>query len=68
VGRVPSGRELKVLADLLASQRAGFETDAGAAKQLVPAGIRQAADLKETAAWTAVARVLLNLDEFITRE
>jgi hypothetical protein len=36
---------------------------------MVPKGLQvQGAEVKELAAWTTVARVLLNLDETITRE
>jgi mono/diheme cytochrome c family protein len=68
VARSPSGREQKILADLLGKQRTDFTADAQAARLLVPAQLPAQTGAIEFAAWTAVARVLLNLDEFITRE
>jgi hypothetical protein len=68
VARSPSGREQKILADLLTRQRTDFAADAQAARLLVPAQLPVQTNATEFAAWTAVARVLLNLDEFITRE
>ena len=38
------------------------------AKELLPKKIPANADVKQLAAWTSVSRVLLNLDETITRE
>ena len=54
-------------ADLLAQQRTGFAAAPEDARALVPSTIKDV-DAKEFAAWTMVARVMLNLDEFITRE
>jgi mono/diheme cytochrome c family protein len=61
LSRSPSPTELRRLGDLLASVRA--ERVEG-----MPNGEAAFAGAPERAAWTAVARVLLNLDEFITRE
>ena len=58
----------EVLSDLLAQQRAGFEANPQDAKLLVPAALPKEVDVKQFAAWVSVGRVLLNLDEFITRE
>jgi hypothetical protein len=55
LARPPSPREQKRLAELLAQQLASGDAP-------MKSGTR------ELAAWTALARVLLNLDEFITRE
>jgi hypothetical protein len=66
LARSPSKFEEKRLLDLLAQQRAGF-IDADAAK-IVPKELPKDIDVKQLAAWTMVARVMLNLDEFITRE
>jgi hypothetical protein len=54
LAREPSALEQKRLSELLAQQVAESEASGEDAKQL--------------AAWTTIARVLLNLDEFITRE
>lgn len=66
--RTPLDEEVRRLSDFLDTQRtqfAGTPSDAdAAAPQPLPPSIRPA----EGAAWTAVARVMLNLDELITRE
>jgi len=67
-GRQPVERELNVLKRLLNQQREGLGKEPQQARALVPANLPKAADVVEYAAWTATARVLLNLDEFITRE
>jgi hypothetical protein len=68
LARPPSDFEQKRLAALLAQQRAEFQSKPGDAQPLVPAVLPPETDAAELAAWTTVARVLLNLDEFITRE
>ncbi|MEO6808857.1 MAG: PSD1 and planctomycete cytochrome C domain-containing protein [Isosphaeraceae bacterium] len=66
LARTPSEVESQRLADLLNHQRDEFQADPKTAKVIVSNASAQ--DLAERAAWTTVARVLLNLDEFITRE
>jgi hypothetical protein len=68
LARTPSDFELKRLNDLLAKQRASFENASDDAKHIAPAELPKDVDVKQFAAWTMVARVMLNLDEFITRE
>jgi mono/diheme cytochrome c family protein len=65
LGRPPSPRERQVLARLLGQQRDAFARTPGEARELAPGS---EADAAERAAWTSVARALLNLDEFISRE
>ena len=65
VNRPPSPREAEVIAQLLATEKDALKTKPNEAQQLV-AEARD--DPTELAAWTAVARVLMNTDEFITRE
>jgi len=43
-------------------------SDAGEVKRLAPAALPAGIAPSQAAAWTLVGRVLLNLDEFITRE
>ena len=67
--RTPDATERETLTRFFASQLDDFQTD----PKLAEAVLRNAAEqdpgkLPETAAWTATARVLMNLDEFITRE
>ena len=68
LAREPSTAEREKLGELLARMRTDLDKTPDDAKLLVSASNTPAADLKELAAWTQVARVLLNLDEFITRE
>lgn len=65
VGRRPTTAEQRLLQSVLEEQVSEFSNDAAAARLLVGHDDR---DLARRAAWIAVARVLLNLDEFITRE
>jgi hypothetical protein len=68
IARPPSDFEQKRLRDLLNQQRADPESDGGDTNLPVPANLPSGINRRELAAWTTVARVLLNLDEFITRE
>ena len=65
LGRKPTSEEAAIVAELLKEQREHFIKAPEAAKQFVD-GHEDAAP--ERAAWTAVARVMLNLDETITKE
>jgi hypothetical protein len=67
LARSPSDSELVRVLEYLESQRTAFAAapqDALAVAPQPAAGVTPG----EAAAWTMVARVLLNLDEFITRE
>jgi hypothetical protein len=64
LARTPTAHEQQVLSRLLEQQRLVFARRPHEARQLAPEGT----DPVQFAAWTGVARVLLNLDEFITRE
>ncbi len=66
VSRYPTNDELKILSTLLNQQRERFATDSeGASKLALGASSQDAAD---QAAWIALSRVLMNLDETITKE
>jgi hypothetical protein len=73
VAREPQGDETQVLAAFLAEQRNRFESGVDP-WQLITDGDERPAELpgggsaSELAAWTALARVVLNLDETITKE
>ena len=70
-GRAAKAEELTVLREHFATELARFTADEVAAKQLLGVGdspLREGLSLAEYAAWTSVARLLLNLDEFITKE
>ena len=63
LARKPSAAEATRLAGLLKTEAASL-TEAEAKSVKAPAGVEP----KQFAAWRTVARVLLNLDETITRE
>jgi hypothetical protein len=70
-GRQPSPFELQQLTKFLAQQRPSFVGRTASAVYVAaadPAQIPEDVNLEEVAPWTMVARVLLNLDETITRE
>ena len=67
LARPPRDVERDYLVGFLHDQRQNFAEKPEAAK-LVAAGLSVLTSAVETAVWVATARVLLNLDEFITRE
>ncbi len=69
--RAPQAGELRAVTALLADHRGVYRADAAAVTALLATGdapLPADVDRAELAAWTHVARVLLNLHEFITRE
>jgi hypothetical protein len=70
-GRRPDEKERVVLKEALEAQRAKYRNDEQAARSLLAHGDSQRdgrLDVRELAAMTMVASLLLNLDEGITRE
>jgi hypothetical protein len=68
--RSPTDREVQELADLHAEQLARYGQEPEAAARLIAVGehpVLKNAEPAQLAAWTSVARVVLNLHEFITR-
>ena len=68
--REPDNYERKVLTQLLEANLKHYEADPDAARQVIGAGLAPVPDTKEPAelaAWTAVARAVLNLSETTTR-
>ena len=68
--RVPQPRELELLTAVVAKHLNQYRGDAAAADALLKVGAKPAdakLDKGELAAWTSVARVVLNLHETITR-
>jgi hypothetical protein len=60
--------ELSKLRTLYADARTAYDKDEESAKKLAGDSAPESVPITEAAAWTLVARVLTNLDEFITRE
>jgi hypothetical protein len=69
MSRGPSASEAVVLTDVLAAERKTMTDDPATADALVSKETCPDDSMRrERAAWTSVCRVLLNLDEMITRE
>ena len=68
VSREPAAEELERLHTLLQAERSAYGRNPEAAKEIAPSSLPDGVDQTEAAAWTGVSRVLLNLDEVITRE
>jgi hypothetical protein len=66
-GRTPSNTERQRLADYYGDQRKLLDGDATLHVKWYPLAL-EGVERIDAAAWTAVARVLMNTDEFITRE
>lgn len=66
--RLPSDAELNAVASFCETQLAGFRIDPEAAQLAAPKDKPNGVDAATSAAWTTVARALMNTDEFITRE
>jgi hypothetical protein len=68
LSRLPTDAERKKLRELLATSRDWYAEHEADAEALV-GGFRPAeVELREAAAWVATLGVILNLDEFLTRE
>jgi mono/diheme cytochrome c family protein len=70
LGREPRGGERRVLVELLSKAHAQYARDPAAARRLAASGQAPAArdlDPVALAAWTQVARAILNLPELVTR-
>lgn len=69
--RNPDTKELQTLSKVLSERRVAYNADPAAAKELLKVGLTPPpaqADPSELAAWTHVARVILNLHETLTRD
>ncbi len=64
--REPSAAEQQILVDYWARQQALYTRDSEAASKLAPSGFPDT-PLADSAAWTSLARLLFNTDEFLTR-
>ncbi|MBM80467.1 MAG: hypothetical protein CMJ78_07730 [Planctomycetaceae bacterium] len=69
-GRSPKAAELRILGRIAADQLQHYKKNEAATTKLLSVGesrADQSIDAAELAAWTSVARVLLNLSEFVTK-
>ncbi len=66
LSREPTSGEFTTLLQFLETQRSEFQKEPDIAAQIAPKNVSESPI--EGAAWTAVARVLMNLDEFVTRD
>ena len=67
LGRSPTPKEKDRLLTFYEEQKALLRGNRHAIKTLFPAADLEGVQRSEAAAWVAVGRLLLNLDEFITR-
>src|SRR6185312_12099563 len=68
LARSPEPAELACLGRLFEEMRTLCRTNPREAARLAGKGVPGGGDAAEAAAWVALARTLLNLDEFVTRE
>ncbi|MFM7604972.1 MAG: DUF1553 domain-containing protein, partial [Prosthecobacter sp.] len=69
VARIPTVKEISALQRLLDESRYTYQNGpAEEAKSAIGSHIAPNTPVSENAAWVAVSRIVLNLDEFITRE
>lgn len=68
LARLASDAEVELLATFQEQQVAAFSEDKEAAKKVAPKDAVNGFSEVQAASWTAVARALMNTDEFITRE
>ena len=66
--RPPSPQEKRLLQKFVSQQRRLFQADEKAAAAAASSNRPESSSVVDSATWTALARVVLNLDEFITRE
>jgi hypothetical protein len=69
-GRIPDERETQILREKFSEMLAAYQKDEASARQLVTVGASPrdpAFPVSELAAYTAVANMILNLDEVITK-
>jgi mono/diheme cytochrome c family protein len=68
LGRPPDAAEKARIADFFAATRSALQRDPARASEVAgPIGLAKPKRVPELAAWTAVCRAILNLDETITR-
>ena len=68
IGREPAEAETARFVDLLENSRTYYRAHLESGKKLIGKYLPDGVATPEAAAWVAVARTALNLDEFMTRE
>lgn len=68
VARPPTNDELKAYQELLAESRTYYQDEIEAAKKLLGGEVPENTKPAEAAAWVATSRIMMNMDEFLTRE
>ena len=68
VSRNPDDGELETLAKFQEQQAEAFGADLENAAAVAPSKTPEGTDVAQAASWTAVARALMNTDEYISRE
>ncbi len=68
VARPPGEKELSAYQNLLSTSREYYQTQPDAAKKLIGSEAPKNTPPEETAAWVATLRIMMNMDEFVTRE
>ncbi|MBP88473.1 MAG: hypothetical protein CMJ64_17455 [Planctomycetaceae bacterium] len=68
LSRDPTSPELELLNALITNQRQALAADQTAVTQIAHAAVPPDCDAAEFATWVVASRVVMNLDEFITRE
>ncbi len=70
LSRAPTDRELAAMGNLIAADRAEFDSDPASVDALFKTGlapIPEGINKPDLAAWTSAARAIFNLNEFVTR-
>jgi mono/diheme cytochrome c family protein len=68
IARPPSADELSAFGELLTASRQWYTSHATEAQAAVGSFKPEGANAEEAAAWVATVRIMINLDEFLTRE
>jgi len=66
--RMPAPAEAQRMEEYLAAQRSIFDREPGSSQKIFPWTLPPGVDRVTAAAWVGAASVILNLDEFISRE
>jgi hypothetical protein len=68
LGRDPRGEEMAPLEDVVSAARDTYTKRPADATRLIADFPAEGVDVHENAAWVVAARIVLNLDEFVTRD